>query len=123
MALPTNAQVRKTIPVYSGFVKYFPDAIAACSQLSFIGNSQHNGDDPVHWDKDKSKDELDALMRHMIDDLGMLKRDVEGVMHAVKIAWRGMANLQRLADSGVNIYAIKPNPSDDPMLQFAMREA
>ena len=32
-------------------------------------------------------------------------RDKEGVMHATKEAWRGLANLQRLSDSGVNIYA------------------
>lgn len=112
--------------MYTGFVKYFPDAMAACAQLSFLANRQHNGDGEMRWAKDKSKDELDALMRHMIDDLGMTKRDAEGVMHAVKIAWRGMANLQRLADSGINIFAVEPDiePGFDNMSRhFAMREA
>ena len=32
---------RKGIPVYSGFVRYFPDAILAVAELSRIGNDQH----------------------------------------------------------------------------------
>lgn len=114
MALPTDAQERKSIPVYSGFVKYFPDAMAAVAQLSFIANEQHNPGESMRWNKELSTDELDALMRHMIDDVGMTKRDAEGVMHAVKIAWRGMANLQRLADQGVNIFAVDPSRFPPP---------
>lgn len=106
MALPTDAQERKNIPVYSGFVKYFPDAMAAVAQLSAIANDQHNPGGQMCWRKELSTDELDALMRHMIDDTGSA-RDTEGVMHAVKIAWRAMANLQRIADSGVNIFAVR----------------
>lgn len=104
-ALPTDAQERKGIPIYSGFVKYFPDAMAAVAQLSFIGNEQHHPGTPLHWDKSKSQDELDALMRHTVDNAKGTLRDTEGVLHAVKTAWRAMANLQRLADSGVNIFA------------------
>lgn len=103
--LPTDPQERKGIPIYSGFVKYFPDAMAAVSQLSFLGNEQHHPGTPLHWDKDKSQDELDALMRHLVDSSGGVPRDTEGVLHEVKVAWRAMANLQRLADKGVNIFA------------------
>ena len=108
MSLPIDPQTRKEIPVYSGFVCYFPDAMAAIAQLSFIANEQHNPGEPMHWAKDKSSDELDAYMRHMLDDLdeNISDRDTEGVLHAVKMGWRSMANLQRLADSGVNIYAV-----------------
>lgn len=108
MALPADSKARKAIPVYSGFVKYFPDAIAAVAQLSFIANEQHNPGEPLHWAKDKSVDELDAHMRHMLDDINASPRDEDGVLHAVKMAWRAMANLQRLADSGVNIFAVEP---------------
>lgn len=107
MSLPTDAALRKQIPVYSGFICYFPDATAAVAQLSYLANEQHNPGEPMHWAKDKSTDELDALCRHMIDDASpdVDDRDLEGVLHTVKMAWRGMANLQRLADSGVDIYA------------------
>ena len=35
--LPTEAEIRKGIPVYTGFIYYFPDAIKACAELSRIG--------------------------------------------------------------------------------------
>ena len=82
-ALPTDAAERKTHPVYSGFIKYFPHAIAAVSHLSYKGNQQHHPDKPLHWDMSKSADELDAMMRHVIDE------DWE------QVAWRAMANLER----------------------------
>ncbi len=107
MSLPTDSAARKNIPVYRGFVKCFPDAIAAVAQLTGVATKQHHPDGGVYWDKTKSVDELDALLRHMLDDaMEPLSRDAEGVLHAVKIAWRGMANLQRLADSGVDIFAL-----------------
>lgn len=98
MALPTDAQARKNIPVYSGFIKYFPDAICEVARLSKIGNDQHNPGQPLHWAKEKSGDELDALMRHLIDDASGVPTDTDDVDHAVKVAWRAMANLQRLCD-------------------------
>jgi len=82
-ALPADADERKTYPIYSGFVCYFPHAIAAVANLSYKGNQQHHPDQPLHWDMDKSQDELDALMRHMIDG------DWE------QVAWRAMSNLER----------------------------
>lgn len=138
MALPTNPQERKDIPVYNGFVRYFPDAIAAIAQLSLIANEQHSPGTEMHWDKDASKDELDALMRHLLENNHELSRDREGVLHMVKVGWRAMANLQRLADSGVNIYALisdkkEYNPQvmsggdnhelTPASMRFAMREA
>jgi len=100
--------MRKMTPIYSGCVKYFPDVLAAVAQLSFIGNEQHSPGQPMHWAKEKSRDEMDALMRHMLDDVhpDAPERDTEGALHATKVVWRAMANLQRLADSGVNIFAI-----------------
>ena len=81
--LPTDAAERKTYPIYSGFIQYFPHAIAKVAHLSYKGNQQHHPDKPLHWDMDKSSDELDALMRHMIDG------DWE------QVAWRALANLER----------------------------
>ncbi len=81
--LPTDAAERKEYVIYSGFMTYFPHAIAAVSHMSYQGNLQHHPDKPLHWDMDKSSDELDALMRHMLED------DWEAV------AWRALANLER----------------------------
>lgn len=82
--LPTNAEERKAIPVYTGFIKYFPLAIAAVAKVSLKGGIQH-GQTPqtLHWDRSKSGDELDAMMRHILDE------DWE------QVAWRAMANLQK----------------------------
>ena len=82
-AFPTDAKERKTYPIYSGVIKYFPHAIARVSHVSYLGGQQHHPGQPVHWDPEKSKDELDALMRHMI----------EGDWD--KVAWRALANLER----------------------------
>ncbi len=78
-----DAQGRKKYPIYSGFVKYFPDAMAAVARISFDGNEQHNPGTAIHWDRSKSGDELDALMRHIIDE------------DWPAVAWRAMANLQK----------------------------
>jgi len=90
--LPTDAQARKAIPVATGFVDYFPDAMAAVAELSRIGNDQHNPGKPLHWDRSKSGDESDALMRHFLQR-GTV--DTDGVRHSAKVAWRAMAMLQK----------------------------
>jgi len=83
---------RKKIPVYSGVLKYFPDAIKEVAKCSYTGNEQHNPGTPLHWDRSKSGDELDALMRHLID-AGTI--DTDGIRHSAKVAWRALANLQK----------------------------
>tara|TARA_E500000305_G_scaffold92393_1_gene80455 strand:+ start:132 stop:422 length:291 start_codon:yes stop_codon:yes gene_type:complete len=81
--LPSDSQERKNIPVYSGFVAYFPRAMSAVAHHSWVGSEQHHPGTPVHWDKSKSQDELDAMMRHLLEE------------DWVAVAWRAMANLER----------------------------
>jgi len=83
---------RKEKPVYTGVLKYFPDAILEVARCSFVGQEQHNPDKPLHWDRSKSGDELDALSRHLLD-AGTI--DTDGVRHSAKVAWRALANLQK----------------------------
>ncbi len=83
MILPSDAQARKEIPLYRGLFKYFPRALCAVANLSWKGNEQHHPGTPLHWDMNKSTDELDALLRHIIDE------DWDAV------AWRALANLER----------------------------
>ena len=86
-SLPIEAGERKAIPIATGFIDYFPLAIAAVAKLSAAGNEQHNPGAPLHWDRSKSADEDDALMRHFIErhDIG----------HRTAVAWRAMAGLQK----------------------------
>lgn len=81
--LPSDATERKEYEIFSGFFAYFPHAIAAVSRHSHNGSKQHNPDQPTKWDMDKSQDERDAMLRHML----------EGDWEAV--AWRAMSNLER----------------------------
>lgn len=85
-SLPQDAKERKAIPIYHGFIKYFPDAIIEVTKMSCKGSKQHHPDKEVHWDKSKSDDELDSLMRHLIEE------------DWAAVAWRAMANLQRECD-------------------------
>lgn len=90
--LPTEAGTRKEIPIYRGVLMYFPDAIAAVAECSYRGNEQHNPGSELHWDRSKSGDELDAMIRHAME-AGAI--DTDGVRHSTKVAWRALANLQK----------------------------
>jgi hypothetical protein len=90
--LPTDPQARKDIPLASGCLDYFPDALAAVAATSLAGSRQHHPDEPLHWDRSKSGDEADALLRHLIQR-GTI--DTDGIRHSAKVAWRALALLQK----------------------------
>lgn len=87
-----SAPERKAVPIVAGCLDYFPDALAAVAELSRIGNEQHNPGQPLHWERAKSGDEADALVRHLLDR-GTV--DTDGVRHSTKVAWRALALLQK----------------------------
>jgi hypothetical protein len=89
-----EAKSRKDTPVFSGVLKYFPNALKEVSKCSKAGNDQHHPDKPLHWDMDKSKDEYDALTRHLIDHT-INPMDTDGILHLTKVAWRALAGLER----------------------------
>jgi hypothetical protein len=88
----SDPQSRKRIPVASGVIDYFPDAIMEVANVSFVGNEQHHPGQPLHWDRSKSTDEADALMRHFVQ---RGTRDADGLRHTAKVAWRALALLQK----------------------------
>jgi len=94
--MEVNKEKRKQIPLYSGLLKYFPDALCEVAKVSYIGSKQHHPNEPLHWDRNKSTDDLDALMRHLIQ-AGEL--DTDGLRHSAKICWRALANLQKELES------------------------
>lgn len=91
MSLPTNAKERKNVPIATGVLDYFPDALAAVAECSKKGNDQHNPGQPLHWAKDKSTDHADCLIRHFLER-GTI--DTDDIGHSVKVAWRALALLQ-----------------------------
>lgn len=86
----------------SGVVDYFPDALIAVAEVSYVGNEQHNPGKPLFWDRSKSTDEADALMRHFVQ---RGTRDSDGMRHSAKVAWRALALLQKELESELEVDA------------------
>ena len=91
-----TVEERKALPLASGVLDYFPDALLVVAEVSRVGNEQHHPGQPLHWDKSKSTDEADALLRHLLD---RGTYDTDGLRHSGKVAWRALALLQRELDA------------------------
>lgn len=89
--LTTDKQTRKEMPIARGVVDYFPRAIAAIANVSFVGNQQHNPGQEMHWARGKSMDHADCIVRHLIER-GTV--DDDGLRHSAKLAWRALALLE-----------------------------
>ncbi len=94
MSLPTDPAKRKALPIWTGVVMYFPDALAAIASVSLAGNDQHNPDEPLHWARGKSTDQMNTAMRHMMDHGLGNHQDTDGTWHLAKAIWRLCAELQ-----------------------------
>lgn len=94
MGLPTDDKARKAIPLFTGFLMYFPDACAAVAEVSRIGNDQHNPGEPLHWAREKSTDQMNTAQRHMVDHGRGNFKDTDGAWHLAKAIWRLSAELQ-----------------------------
>ena len=90
--LTSNKEERKTYPIASGVIDYFPDALAAVAYCSYIANQQHNPGEEMHWARGKSTDHADCLVRHFVD---RGKVDNDKIRHSAKVAWRALALLQQ----------------------------
>ena len=83
---------RKAVPITSGVLDYFPNALAEVARLSKAGNDKHNPGQPLHWSRGKSADHADTIVRHLIDR-GTVDLE-DGIRHSVKVAWRALALLE-----------------------------
>jgi hypothetical protein len=95
--LPQDSKARKEVPLVTGLLRYFPDALAEVAKVSFYGNEKHNPGEPLHWARDKSTDHLDCAGRHLLDAGGFDAPDFPGAppqRHTAKLAWRALAELQ-----------------------------
>ena len=89
--LPADPTRRKALPITTGVLDYFPDAIAAVAAVSRAGNDQHNPGEELHWARGKSMDQADTIVRHLMDRGSV---DTDGHRHSAKAAWRALALLQ-----------------------------
>ena len=96
----TSAQ-RKEYPITTGCFDYFRDALLLVSHVSYKGNLKHNPGEPLHWARNKSADEEDAIGRHLVN---RYETDPEiDLEEAAQLAWRALAFLQKLAEKTRNI--------------------
>ena len=90
---------RKRIPLATGCFDYFPDALAAVAEVSFVGNEKHNPGEPLHHSRGKSNDHPDAMQRHFterggFDFIELPNGQVFRLRHSAEMAWRALAILQ-----------------------------
>lgn len=88
----SESQIRKETPVWSGVLRYFPDAINAVARVSFKGNEKHNPGEPLHWARGKSMDQEDSAVRHIMTP-DAIDSDT-GETELAHAAWRILAALQ-----------------------------
>ena len=93
---PVEDSERKEIRLDSIF-KFFPDACIELSRHIKRGADKYC-DGEIRWDRSKSPEEIASLMRHVMDQV----HDVDNTDIAAAIAWRGMANLQKVIERNNN---------------------
>ena len=101
----TSAE-RKAMPIASGVLAYFPDALAAVSRVSKKGNDKHNPGEPLHWSRGKSKDHDDCVVRHLLTP-NAIDPD-SGEVELAHAAWRLLAQLQLVEEKRLTLIGIKP---------------
>ena len=97
-----DKEYRKKTPLCSGVLWYFPDALELVAQNSMVGWHQHcDTSKPMYWDRSKSADEPDAMVRHLKDH-HKNPIDDDGTLHLSKVAWRALAMLQKYLEENPN---------------------
>ncbi len=108
-SLPTDSAARKTVPLYSGVIRYFAAALAGVARVSKEGNEKHNPGRPLQHSRTKSSDHRDCMVRHLVDlaenerrrdSAGPNPEDDAAVLNeARQMAWRALAELQLLEET------------------------
>ncbi len=88
------------LPIFQGFIKYFPRAIAAIAAVSQAGaNKYAAGKFPTKW-REVPEGELryaDAMGRHMLEEAKNNPVDTEtNCLHLAQEAWNNLARLELL---------------------------
>ncbi len=97
MGLPTDYDERKALPVFTFLTKYFPLAFLEVVRVAVAGDKQHLNNSAageIRWAREKSTDQLNTALRHIMD-YGMGEAiDTDGRAHLAKAIWRLSAQLQ-----------------------------
>ncbi len=105
MTLPTDSTRRKEFPILSGFLKYFPAAVAGAANVSKQGNDKHNPGEELHHARWKSMDHGDCIIRHLMDVEDLIAARSNGepgistealLMEVNQMVWRALAYSQQL---------------------------
>jgi hypothetical protein len=112
ISLPKGAAERKEIPLMTGLLDYFPAALAEVAKVSKKGNDQHNPGERLHWARQKSTDQADTIIRHLVQR-GTL--DDDGTRHSAKAAWRVLALLQEELEAEAGFKPAVPNDPSEAM--------
>ncbi len=106
MTLPVDSKARKDYPIFRGCLRYFPAAIAGIAKISKLGNDKHNPGEEMHHARNKSADQGDCIIRHLIDVEDLLaaysrnsedRVTPEEILNEVnQMAWRALAFSQEL---------------------------
>lgn len=105
MTLPTDSAKRKEYPILSGFLKYFPAAIAGAANTSKLGNDKHNPGEALHHARGKSMDHGDCIVRHLMDTEDLISAHAKAdkgasaetiLLEVNQMVWRALAYSQEL---------------------------
>ena len=95
--LPLDSADRKRIPMGTGLIDYFPDALAEVARVSQYGNDKHNPGEPLHHARGKSMDHEDCIIRHYVDRYEV--DPASGLDEAAFMIWRALAFYQQLLET------------------------
>lgn len=91
VSLPEEDSERGQFPMADGLLDYFPNALAEVSRVSKQAGDKHHPGERPHWERSKSTDHRNKIMRHLVDSG---KKDKFGNRHSAGLAWRALALLQ-----------------------------
>lgn len=91
LSLPDDDDLRKDYPMADGLLDYFPNALAEVAKVSKLAGDKHHPGEAIHWERGKSTDHRNKMLRHLIDSG---KFDSLGNRHSAALAWRALALLQ-----------------------------
>ena len=92
LSLPEDDATRQLYPMADGCLDYFPNALAEVSKISYEGNLKHNPGEPMHWNRGKSLDHRNKIIRHTVESKPTTE---QAIYHAAQAAWRALAELQQ----------------------------
>lgn len=88
--IDADSATRKGYPMARGLLDYFPDALAAVAEVSYLGNQKHNPGEEMHHARGKSMDHADCIVRHLVGRGGFDGK----LRESAALAWRSLALLQ-----------------------------